>query len=289
MYQGYNRAAPPAAIPSFSGPVRLDGAINAPLDPNGYTTSTGFGYFPFNQAQGYNPDTCALGCLALNAKQPDSSCISPKCSFFDAYTISKNGVPQGLYCAYYNQTWTNAQATNYGQTNGNDKYTFSQSYGYSLESLPGCNLVQDSNFTQAATKTFPHFDPWYADVIVAGGVFADKCDVGPACMGFVFVPGFSGADLTQGGITTVGGASYTLSFYQSIITTQNTQCSMAISYLNNGWLINVSGGKIPEWVHSSYIFTTNTSATGNLTFTIICEGNDYSSAELSQVSITLVS
>ena len=50
---------------------------------------------------------------------------------FNAYVLSKNAIPQGLYCSMYNETWDPSYGTNYGQYRGSDRYTVSQSYSYS--------------------------------------------------------------------------------------------------------------------------------------------------------------
>ena len=52
--------------------------------------------------------------------------------FFDAYVISDNAIPQGLYCTLYSQAWDRSYATNYGQTRGSDRFTVSRSYSYTL-------------------------------------------------------------------------------------------------------------------------------------------------------------
>ena len=54
--------------------------------------------------------------------------------FFNAYVLSKDGMPQGLYCSMYNQTWGPSYGTNYGQYRGSDRYTVSESYSYSKNS-----------------------------------------------------------------------------------------------------------------------------------------------------------
>ena len=95
----------------------------------------GFQFFPFNQAQGYTPQTCADACGAqtvYNSQHPASDGTYQTCVFFNAYVLSKNAIPQGLYCSLYNQTWTRNYGTNYGQTRGSDRYTVSRSYSYSL-------------------------------------------------------------------------------------------------------------------------------------------------------------
>ncbi|MCJ1239184.1 hypothetical protein MMC14_007177 [Varicellaria rhodocarpa] len=131
---GYNKASPPDACSGFSGPTEFGGAINAPLD-NGHNTYMGYKYFPFSQTQGYTPSTCASACTsqtAYNGRHPASDGSYQTCAFFNAYVLSEDGVPQGLYCSLYNETWAASYATNYGQYRGSDRYTVSRSYGYSL-------------------------------------------------------------------------------------------------------------------------------------------------------------
>ena len=54
--------------------------------------------------------------------------------FFNAYVLSENAIPQGLYCSMYNETWDPSYGTNYGQYRGSDRYTVSESYSYTLSS-----------------------------------------------------------------------------------------------------------------------------------------------------------
>ena len=96
----------------------------------------GFQFFPFSQSQGYTPQTCANACQSqttYNAFHTSADGTYQTCVFFNAYVLSQNGVPQGLYCSLYNQTWAPSYATNYGQTRGSDRYTVSRSYSYSLK------------------------------------------------------------------------------------------------------------------------------------------------------------
>ncbi|KAK5999469.1 hypothetical protein QM012_005470 [Aureobasidium pullulans] len=137
---GYNKNAAPAAIKRFSGPVGFGGAINAPLDAQGHDTYVGFKYYPFSQTQGYTPATCASACnaqTAYNRAHPAKDGSYKSCNFFNSYVLSKNGVAQGLYCSMYTQTWDASHGTNYGQYRGSDRYTVSESYGYSTT----CNQV----------------------------------------------------------------------------------------------------------------------------------------------------
>ncbi|MCJ1458623.1 hypothetical protein MMC28_008997 [Mycoblastus sanguinarius] len=131
----YNKDAPPPACSGYSGPTELGGAINAPLD-NGHNTYMGYQFFPFSQSQGYTPQTCADACTAqttYDSQHPAADGTYESCIFFNAYVLSQNGVPQGLYCSMYNETWAPSYGTNYGQYRGSDRYTVSQSYSYSLE------------------------------------------------------------------------------------------------------------------------------------------------------------
>ena len=54
--------------------------------------------------------------------------------FFNAYVLSENAIPQGLYCSMYNETWGPSYGTNYGQYRGSDRYTVSESYSYTKSS-----------------------------------------------------------------------------------------------------------------------------------------------------------
>ena len=111
----------------------------------------GYQYFPFSQSQGYDPQTCADACnvqTTYDSENPAAdgsymACVSAftclnfleangKQIFFNAYVLSEDGIPQGLYCSMYNETWDASYGTNYGQYRGDDRYTVSRSYSYSL-------------------------------------------------------------------------------------------------------------------------------------------------------------
>ncbi|CAI0643152.1 unnamed protein product [Colletotrichum noveboracense] len=121
----YNKLAPPPQQAGFSGPTALGGAINAPGNYMGAK------YYPGP----FDPSQCAAACLATTAydkKHPKSDGTYDACNFFNAYVLSKNGAPQGTYCSMYTVVWDKKYSTNYGQYRGSDRYTVSQSYGYSL-------------------------------------------------------------------------------------------------------------------------------------------------------------
>ncbi|KAL8775266.1 MAG: hypothetical protein Q9209_000272 [Squamulea sp. 1 TL-2023] len=131
---GYNKNSPPDAIDGFTGPTALGGAINAPLD-NGKNTYLGYKYFPFSQSQGFHPTSCAAACQAqtgYNSRHPNADGSYATCSFFNAYVLSQNAIPQGLYCSLYSKTWAPSYATNRGQYRGTNRFTVSRSYSYSL-------------------------------------------------------------------------------------------------------------------------------------------------------------
>ncbi|KAL8845901.1 MAG: hypothetical protein Q9221_008968 [Calogaya cf. arnoldii] len=131
----YNKVSPPPAIACYTGPAELGGAINAPYNAQGQNTYMGYKYRAFDQSQGYDPSTCAADCnaqTAYNKRHPAADGTYPTCVFFNAYVLSMNGVPQGLYCSMYTQVWAASYATNYGQYRGTDRYTVSRSYSYSL-------------------------------------------------------------------------------------------------------------------------------------------------------------
>ncbi|MCJ1485749.1 hypothetical protein MMC06_005924 [Schaereria dolodes] len=132
---GYNKDSPPPSCDGFTGPQELGGAINAPLDQSGDNTYMGYQFFPFSQSQGYDPSTCAQACelqTTYNSQHPNADGSYQTCTFFNAYVLSEDAVPQGLYCSLYNETWGPSYATNYGQTRGSDRYTVSRSYSYAV-------------------------------------------------------------------------------------------------------------------------------------------------------------
>ncbi|KAL8937392.1 MAG: hypothetical protein Q9216_004445 [Gyalolechia sp. 2 TL-2023] len=157
----YNNISPPSAISCYTGPEKLGGAINAPLDAQGKNTYMGYKYHPFSQTQGYDPSTCAADCnsqTAYNKRHPAADGSYQTCIFFNAYVLSMNGVPQGLYCSMYTQVWAAKYATNYGQYRGTDRYTVSRSFSYSLDATSdgsgscGTKVPSQSSTSQSSTS-----------------------------------------------------------------------------------------------------------------------------------------
>ncbi|KAI4087526.1 MAG: hypothetical protein LQ344_006721 [Seirophora lacunosa] len=156
----YNKATPPSAIACYTGPDALGGAINAPKNALGQDTYMGYKYHPFSQSQGYDPSTCAADCnsqTAYNSRHPAADGSYQSCVFINAYVLSMNGVPQGLYCSMYTQVWAASYATNYGQYRGTDRYTVSRSFSYSLnpanDGSGTCRSIPSSSSSSSVTST----------------------------------------------------------------------------------------------------------------------------------------
>ena len=132
---GFNKlAAPRLSNTLFSAPAELAGAIQAPSGYMGSRWYTG----------PYDPDQCASACIATNQyshKHPRSDGTYDPCNFFNSYVLSKNGNPQGTYCSMYTGTWAKSYSTNYGQYRGSDRYTVSQSYGWTLSTQDSGNVA----------------------------------------------------------------------------------------------------------------------------------------------------
>lgn len=126
---GYNRIADPNPVPGFTGPVRLAGAINAPL-LNG--NDTYMGYKTFSDVA-YSPETCAALCdaqTAYNSRHPRKDGTYQTCRFFNVYILNKNNQPTGTFCSLYSAAWNATYAVNYGQTRGQDRYDVVRSYSF---------------------------------------------------------------------------------------------------------------------------------------------------------------
>ncbi|GAB7343908.1 hypothetical protein MBLNU457_1863t1 [Dothideomycetes sp. NU457] len=129
---GYVSNAPPASAGNFTGPsARLGGAINAPLSINGVNPYEGMNFF----TGPYDPSQCAAACQAKTAYAAATATNGTyePCNFFASYVLSENNVPQGTYCAYYNQAFDRSYAVNNGQYDGEGNYySVSQAYSYTL-------------------------------------------------------------------------------------------------------------------------------------------------------------
>ena len=123
---GYAKNAPPPAEDDFTGPTELGGAIQAPVG-----SYIGAKFFDI-----YDPAQCTSACEATTAYDHahivHADGTYDACNFVNVYELSKNGVPQGMYCAMYKQAWGKSYSTNTGFTSGGDRYSVSQSYGYTL-------------------------------------------------------------------------------------------------------------------------------------------------------------
>ncbi|MCJ1305500.1 hypothetical protein MMC08_008314, partial [Hypocenomyce scalaris] len=121
---GYNTNRQPPAMTNFTGPTALPAAINAPLSSGAINS--------FQNA--FDVTQCAVACQGQTAYDHIHATkgVYNACNFFNAYILSENNVPQGLYCSFYTQSWGPSYATNTGQTRGTDVYTVSESYSYYL-------------------------------------------------------------------------------------------------------------------------------------------------------------
>ncbi|KAF6234104.1 hypothetical protein HO173_007523 [Letharia columbiana] len=123
---GYNKLPP--AQPGFDGPTPLTGAIIAP------DGSTYIGV-RFQAGSTLNTTFCASECAATTANDrstPKADGTYMPCNFFNAWVGVLGGVVDGTHCAEYTQPWGKPYDTNYGQMRGNQVYSVTQSYGYSL-------------------------------------------------------------------------------------------------------------------------------------------------------------
>ncbi|KAF2662677.1 hypothetical protein K491DRAFT_753220 [Lophiostoma macrostomum CBS 122681] len=133
-----SNSSTPGAFTNFTGPSELlNGAIFAPLvDGN----DTYLGMRLYNNGP-YDPSLCAATCQATTAydqRHPAADGTYQPCNFFNAFILSKNDVSQGTYCAFYSRAWDPSYATNTGYKDGDDTYTVTSSYSYTLTTLdPG--------------------------------------------------------------------------------------------------------------------------------------------------------
>ncbi|KAI9891390.1 MAG: hypothetical protein M1814_002709 [Vezdaea aestivalis] len=127
---GYNKPPVVQTIPGFGPGTALPAAINAP-SLNGKDTYMGTKSFkgPFDATQ------CAVACQTqtdYESRHPAPDGSYKTCSFFNAYVLFKNDIPQTTVCSFYTNTWAASYATNNGQYRGNDHYTIADSVIYSL-------------------------------------------------------------------------------------------------------------------------------------------------------------
>jgi hypothetical protein len=145
---GYNKITTPRSVEGFTGPVPFPAAINAPL-LDGQDTLLASKFFPGP----LDPLVCATACsenTAYDRMTADQTTGEYKpCNFFNAYIMSMNGVPQGLYCVLYTAPWGVEYADNTGQTRGGDVFSISQSYGYTLTTQDCGNVNGCDNIAHA--------------------------------------------------------------------------------------------------------------------------------------------
>ena len=141
---GYVKNAPPPSIPGYGDPTELGGAINAPLDSNKHDSYLGYNFFSFDSTQAFDPTLCANECTNqsnYDLSHPAADCSYRPCVFFNVYVLSKNGIPLGMGCSKYDETWARKYGNNVGQYNGADHYTVTDSYSYSLQNAPTAPFI----------------------------------------------------------------------------------------------------------------------------------------------------
>ncbi|KAF4914685.1 hypothetical protein CGCF415_v002089 [Colletotrichum fructicola] len=123
---GYVKNVKPDAAPGFDGPTAFGGAINAPDK-----SFIGSKYFPGP----YDASQCTAACQGTtqyDRDHPNADGTYDACNFVNSYVLSENNAPQGTYCGLYTKSWDKKYSTNYGQYRGNDYYSVSSSYGWTL-------------------------------------------------------------------------------------------------------------------------------------------------------------
>ncbi|KAL9064397.1 MAG: hypothetical protein Q9161_008909 [Pseudevernia consocians] len=136
---GYNKLPP--AQSGFDGPTPFTGAIVAP------DASTYIGV-KFQAGTSLNTTFCATECIANTAydrAHPNSDGSYAPCNFFNAWVGLLGGVADGTHCAEYTKPWGKPYDTNYGQVQGNQIYTVTQSFGYSLDPQDSGKLKVSEN------------------------------------------------------------------------------------------------------------------------------------------------
>ncbi|KAK3066636.1 hypothetical protein LTS18_001590, partial [Coniosporium uncinatum] len=153
-------------IPGYTQAYLGTAAINAPLDCNGVDTYMGVKIIT---GKPFDTELCSELCSAqtkYNVAHPPKTGDPRICRFFNTYIISRNGVPQGQYCAMYTEAWDTSYATNKGQWRGKDEYTISYSFSNFNTTDPGCPLcpgdiawAQQDASAQAFCTSFLGYSP----------------------------------------------------------------------------------------------------------------------------------
>lgn len=123
---GYNLVGSTPYTPTgFSAPVAFEGAIDVS------TNYVGARYFN----QPYDAGVCAALCAATTADNRATAQASGEvsyvpCNYFNAYLLSENEVPQGLYCSLYSASISASVETYTTVQSGGNTYTVGYSYGF---------------------------------------------------------------------------------------------------------------------------------------------------------------
>ncbi|KAK4506511.1 hypothetical protein PRZ48_000243 [Zasmidium cellare] len=122
--------------------------LNPPNDCHGQSSLVSSQYW--NDGLPYDSRRCAAACNAQLSADPDHPCY-----FFNTYIVSKNGQPQGQYCAMYSQQWKDSDGTQSETYLNGDKYTFSYSYFFANLTNNGlpCGGPASSTTSSSAVPT----------------------------------------------------------------------------------------------------------------------------------------
>lgn len=131
---GYNIIPSPPSCDGYVGPTPFNGALNAPVDPITHrSTYIGSKFFSFgtgiNQIQTFDPTVCTSACTAQTAYDyaHSTSKFPSVCNQVVAYILNNAFLPQGIYCAMYNEEWHSLHATVTGYGSG---WTVGNAYSY---------------------------------------------------------------------------------------------------------------------------------------------------------------
>ena len=286
---GYNVKLAASHVSGFGAPVPFGNAsINAPLNPPSYM---GYQYFPFSQSQGFSAQTCASYCEAqtrYNLNHPASDCSYIPCTFFNAYVLSKNGSPLGLYCAIYNATWGPTYAVNHAHFDqqGNN-YTVSQSYGYSIGYYhpqpvydPDCGapFIRDGDFDAPDLTTYPYLSPYWNFSTTGTASANGGWSPGYGGSRHMFGAGLSGSSpapsvtLSQV-LTTIPQGVYTF-YFQYKFDQGMDVCQIELKYpdpKSYGPALQKLGGKAPDTWYE-FVGVMNGGGTETLAFVFSCPG-----------------
>lgn len=135
---GYNAIPTPPSIPGFTSGQAFSGQLNIPLDPTtNSNTYIGAKFFSFGtsttQTQYFSTEICVRACAdqtTYNFAYPTSSGHPTVCNQVVGHSLSKNGVPYGMYCAFYSESWDSSYGTTTFVQKAGDSWAVGSVYSY---------------------------------------------------------------------------------------------------------------------------------------------------------------